>query len=185
MREDRIVTIAFIVIFLLAVVIYICISLPRTEKEAKYVLTIRCGDVVKGYEMEELLTMPKVTGLGGYIKKNNVTLGPFNYTGIPIHHLLQAFPLPEAYSIKVRARDGYERNISMDVAEGRVKVYSENGSFIGMGNLTMILAYEKEGKRLGVDEGPLRIAFVSEEGYLTESKLWVKNVVSIEVVATP
>ena len=46
----------------------------------------------------------------------------------------------------------------------------------------MILAYEKNGNPLSEDEGgPLRIAFVSDNNYLTSSSLWIKNVVSIEV----
>ena len=116
-----------------------------------------------------------------YVKKNNVTVGPNLYKGVSFEYLLQEFSLPENYSITVTASDGYEKDYSMDMIKGKVDIYNESGNYIGVGNLTIILAYEKDGSALGEDEGLLRVAFVSEEGYLTPSNLWIRNVVSIEI----
>lgn len=185
--SDKVVTAVFIAIFIAAIGAYIYVSLPHQggEKEqpatVEYVLTVEYGNEVRKYTMDELKSMMSVSGYGGYIKKNNVTVGPNLYKGIPIKNLLQEFSLPGNYSITVIAGDGYTKNFSIDTVKGKVDIYSENGSYLGIKNLTMIVAYEKDGDALGEDEGPLRIAFVSDEGYITSSSLWVKNVVSIKI----
>lgn len=188
-KNDKIVTVAFIIILIAAIGAYIYVSLPKSEKEitqekqgTSYVLTVRYGDEVKNYTLDDLKSMPSISGYGGYVKKNNVTVGPNLYRGVPLEYILQEFSLPENYSITVIASDGYEKDYSIDMIRGKVDIYNESGDPIGVGNLTMILAYEKDGSALGEDEGPLRVAFVSEEGYLTLSNLWIRNVVSIEIV---
>lgn len=188
-KNDKIVTVTFIIILIAAIGAYIYVSLPKSEKEitqekqgTSYVLTVRYGDEVKNYTLDDLKSMPSISGYGGYVKKNNVTVGPNLYKGVSFEYLLQEFSLPENYSITVIASDGYEKDYSMDMIRGKVDIYNESGNYIGVGNLTMILAYEKDGSALGDDEGPLRVAFVSEEGYLTPSNLWIRNVVSIEIV---
>ncbi|RLF44518.1 MAG: hypothetical protein DRN09_03135 [Thermoplasmata archaeon] len=182
-------TVVFIIILIAAIGAYIYVSLPKSEKMitqekqgTSYVLTVRYGDEVKNYTLDDLKSMPSIPGYGGYVKKNNVTVGPNLYRGVPLEYILQEFSLPENYSITVIASDGYEKDYSMDMIKGKVDIYNESGNYIGVGNLTMILAYEKDGSALGEDEGPLRVAFVSEDGYLTPSNLWVRNVVSIEIV---
>ena len=188
-KNDKIVTVTFIIILIAAIGAYIYVSLPKSEKEitqeeqgASYVLTVRYGDESKNYTLDDLKSMPSISGYGGYVKKNNVTVGPNLYRGVPLEYILQEFSLPENYSITVIASDGYEKDYSIDMIRGKVDIYNESGNYIGVGNLTMILAYEKDGSALGEDEGPLRVAFVSEEGYLTLSNLWIRNVVSIEIV---
>jgi len=188
-KNDKIVTVAFIIILIAAIGAYIYVSLPKSEKMmtqekqgTSYVLTVRYGDGVKNYTLDDLKSMPSISGYGGYVKKNNVTVGPNLYRGVPLEYILQEFSLPENYSVTVIASDGYEKDYSIDMIRGKVDIYNESGNYIGVGNLTMILAYEKDGSALGEDEGPLRVAFVSEEGYLTPSNLWVRNVVSIEIV---
>ena len=188
-KNDKIVTVTFIIILIAAIGAYIYVSLPKSEKMmtqekqgTSYVLTVRYGDEVKNYTLDDLKSMPSISGYGGYVKKSNVTVGPNLYRGVPLEYILQEFSLPENYSVTVIASDGYEKDYSIDMIRGKVDIYNESGNYIGVGNLTMILAYEKDGSALGEDEGPLRVAFVSEEGYLTLSNLWIRNVVSIEIV---
>jgi len=189
--SDKVVTIIFVTIFIIAIGAYIYVSLPQQGGEgqegeqpaAEYVLNVEYGNEVRKYTMDEIKSMTSISGYGGYIKKNNVTVGPNLYKGVPIENLLQEFSLPGNYSITVIASDGYAKNFSIDTIKGKVDIYSENGSYLGIKNLTMIVAYEKDGNALGEDEGPLRIAFVSDEGYITPSSLWVKNAVSIKINA--
>jgi len=188
-KNDKIVTVAFIIILIIAISAYIYVSLPKPEKEisqeeeqgVSYILTVRYGDEIRNYTLDDLKSMPSISGYGGYVKKNNITVGPDLYKGVSFEYILQEFSLPENYSVTVIASDGYEKNYSIDMIKGKVDIYNESGNYVGMGNLTMILAYEKDGSALGEDEGPLRIAFVSEDGYLTPSNLWVRNIVSIEI----
>lgn len=188
-NNDRIVTIAFIIILVIAICAYVYVSIPKSQEniaekppQPTYVLTIKCGNTTKSYTLDEIKNMPSVSGYGGYVKKSNVTIGPDLYKGVSVKYLLQNLSLPENYSIAVIASDGYAKNFSFDIINGNVEIYNESGSYIGVGNVTMILAYEKNGNPLSEDEGgPLRIAFVSDNNYLTSSSLWIKNVVSIEV----
>jgi hypothetical protein len=188
-NNDKVVTALFVIILVVAVCAYIYVSLPKSRKNVSekplqptYVLTIKCGNVIKNYTLDDIKSMPNISGYGGYVKKNNVTVGPDLYRGVSVKYLLQNFSLPENYSIAVTAKDGYTKNFSFDIIDGNVEVYNESGAYIGVGNVTMILAYEKNGNALSNEEGgPLRIAFVSEEGYITSSKLWARSVSSLEI----
>ena len=187
-NNDRIVTIAFIIILVIAICAYVYVSIPKSQEniaekpsQPTYVLTIKCGNITKSYTLDEIRNMPSVSGYGGYVKKSNVTIGPDLYKGVSVKYLLQNLSLPENYSIAVIG-SGYTKNFSFDVINGNVEIYNESGSYIGVGNVTMILAYEKNGNPLSEEKGgPLRVAFVSDNNYFTPASMWVKKVLSIEV----
>ncbi|RLF51546.1 MAG: hypothetical protein DRN19_02595, partial [Thermoplasmata archaeon] len=78
---DKVVTAVFIAIFIAAVGAYVYVSLPHQGEEegsatVEYALTVEYGNEVRKYTMDELKSMTSVSGYGGYIKKNNVTVGP-------------------------------------------------------------------------------------------------------------
>lgn len=187
-NNDRIVTIAFIIILVIAICAYVYVSIPKSQEniaekpsQPTYVLTIKCGNITKSYTLDEIKKMPSVSGYGGYVKKSNVTVGPDLYKGVSVKYLLQNLSLPENYSIAVIG-SGYTKNFSFDAINGNVEIYNESGSYIGVGNVTMILAYEKNGNPLSEEKGgPLRLAFVSDNNYFTPASMWVKKVLSIEV----
>lgn len=181
--KDKILTGVFLAIFIIAIGTYAYVNLSEKEEQPaiEYVLAVEYRDVVKRYTMNDIKSMVNISGYGGYIKKNNLTVGPNLYKGVPIEYLLQEFPLPYNYSITIIAGDGYTKNFSIDIIRGNVDIYDKNGSRLGKENLTMIVAYEKDGNLLDNDEGPLRIAFVSSESYITSSSLWIRNVVSIKI----
>ena len=125
--------------------------------------------------------MDSTSGYGGYKKKSGAVVGPDLYRGVDIFTLLSYFDLPDNFTLCVVGSDGYQLNYTWDEINGRIPIYNETGAEIGSGNVTMIVAYEKNNESLGEDEGPLRIAFVSEEGYITSSKLWARSVSSLEI----
>ena len=93
-KNDKIVTVTFIIILIAAIGAYIYVSLPKSEKMitqekqgASYVLTVRYGDEVKNYTLDDLKSMPSISGYGGYVKKNNVTVGPNLYKGVSFEYL--------------------------------------------------------------------------------------------------
>ena len=45
----------------------------------------------------------------------------------------------------------------------------------------MILAYEFDGSPVDADDGPLRMAFINEDGNLTDGSLWAKLVVNLTI----
>ena len=134
---------------------------------------------------EFLRGLPAVTGFGGYMKKDGVTIvGPFNYTGVPFTVLLQQFSMiPDDYFVKSQSSDGYTIDYSKDVVNGIVNGYSPAGDPIDVINSTMVLAYEENGTIISSENGgPLKIVFLNEDGNLTDGFRWAKDVVSITIL---
>ncbi|HHF58941.1 MAG TPA: hypothetical protein ENL44_01925, partial [Thermoplasmatales archaeon] len=85
--SDKVVTIIFVTIFIIAIGAYVYVSLPQQGGEeqeeeqpaAEYVLTVEYGNEVRKYTMDEIKSMTSISGYGGYIKKNNITVGPNLY----------------------------------------------------------------------------------------------------------
>ncbi len=134
---------------------------------------------------EFLRGLPSVTGPGGYIKKDGVTIiGPYNYTGVPFTVLIHWFSIvPDYYIIKSISSDGYTIEYTKDVVNGIVNGYTPTGDPIEVINSTMVLAYEEDGAPIsGADGGPLKIVFINEDGNLTDGFRWAKDVVSISIL---
>lgn len=49
----------------------------------------------------------------------------------------------------------------------------------------MVLAYDMDGSPIDADDGPLRIAFVNDDGNLTDGSLWAKLVVNLTITEVP
>jgi len=47
------------------------------------------------------------------------------------------------------------------------------------------LAYEMDGSPVGEEDGPLRIVFLNEDGNLTDSYRWVRQVVNLTITEVP
>ena len=90
---------------------------------------------------EFLRGLPAVTGFGGYMKKDGVTIvGPFNYTGVPFTVLLQQFSMiPDDYFVKSLSSDGYTIDYSKDVVNGIVKsIFTRISFFVSIFPATSI-----------------------------------------------
>jgi len=146
-------------------------------------LTITVDDETTSYSMSELLALPSITGEGGYKKTTGTIVGPYTYTGVTIQHLLELTgTLPVEYSIEVVASDLYTTYFNRTEVEGALKAYdADTGDFAGMGNFTVILAYDEGGEPLE-HGGPLRIVMLSDDGYLSDGHYWTKDVVSITLL---
>ncbi|MCK4566866.1 MAG: hypothetical protein KAU48_06100, partial [Candidatus Thorarchaeota archaeon] len=129
-----------------------------------------------------LRTLSNVTGEGGYKKKSGDIIGPFNFTGVAFSILLEQFAtVPEDYVVIVRSSDGYTSEYTKAVVEGDMNGYTPTRDPLDSINSTMILAYEQDGCPI-VDGGPLKIAFLNEDGNLTDGFRWAKDVVSITIL---
>ncbi len=166
-----------------------CVSNVATiqivERELdEFALTITVGGTTVGYTMNEILALSSIAGEGGYKNRHGTLTGPNNYTGVAFYNLLRwVSDLPESYEISILTSDGIVPTINQSVVEGTLIGYnSTTGNSVGQINCTMILAYEINGEGLGED-GPLRIAFLNVNEYLTTSTLWIKSVVKITVNA--
>jgi len=155
---------------------------PVVEPE-ETLLTISVGSESFNYSLDEITALDGITGQGRYINKVGKITGPNNYTGISISVLLGTIEsLPVNYTLRAIASDEYALNYSMDEVNGQVTVYNETGEEIGIGNMTMIIAYKENGELLNeTTSGPLRVAFVDEQGSITSSGLWLRSLVKIEI----
>lgn len=129
-----------------------------------------------------LRAMESVTGDGGYKKKSGDIVGPFNFTGVSLRTLLEEyFTLPEDYIVIARSRDGYAAEYTKSIVEGAVNGYNATGYPLDEINSTVVIAYEQNGSAI-IDNGPLRLVFLNEDGNLTDGFRWVGDVVSIAVL---
>lgn len=191
-KSYKIITIVLALIIIIAAITIIYTSLPKNENETEdtngnqqeneVVLQMLYNDTYKNYTLDQLQELESLTGSGGYINAINVTSGPYELTGVSISTLLEKFDiLSENYSINVKAVDNYSKTFNLSYINGDIPVFNDTGEQIGTGGAIMILNYKENGEYLDDSAGPIRLAFIYENGY-TSSKLWIKQVVSILVI---
>jgi hypothetical protein len=191
-KSYKIITIVLALIIIIAAITIIYTSLPKNENETEdnngnqqeneVVLQMLYNDTYKNYTLDQLQELESLTDSGGYINAINVTSGPYGLTGVSISTLLEQFDiLSENYSINVKAIDNYSKTFNLSYINGDIPIFNETGEQIGTGGAIMILNYKDNGEYLDDSDGPLRLAFIYENGY-TSSKLWIKQVVSILVI---
>lgn len=131
----------------------------------------------------ELRTLPATSGEGAYIKKDGVTIiGPYNFTGVKVSYILDQIDyLPENYIVTARSADGYSVTYSKDKVYGEMSGYNSTGYPVGIINSTMVIAYEQDNGSI-IEDGPLWLVFLNEDGNLTDGNQWVKGVVSLTIL---
>jgi hypothetical protein len=191
-KSNKIITIVLALIIIVAAITILYISLPKNENETEtnggneqgneIVLQMLYNDTYKNYTLDQLQDLESLTGSGGYINTLNVTTGPYELTGVSILTLLNQFDISsENYSISVKAADNYSKIFNLSYINGDIPVFNDIGEQIGTGGVTMIINYKENGEYLDNSEGPLRLAFIYEDGF-TSSKIWIKQVVSILII---
>jgi len=191
-KSNKIITIMLALIIIVAAITILYISLPKNENETEtnggneqeneIVLQLLYNDEYINYTLDQLQDLESFTGSGGYIKSNNAIVGPFNLTGIKISTILNQYDIQsENYSINIKAADENSTNFNLSFINGDIPIFNETGEQIGIGNATMMIYYKQNGEFLDDSDGPLRLAFIYENGY-TSSKFWIKQVVSILVI---
>lgn len=186
-----------ILVNMLAILMIISLSVGCVEDDEKTngenqipseILTIIYGDYQANYTLSEIEILDSFSGTGGYKKSTGNISDIIEYTGVQITTLLDEIPnLPENYNISITSSDGWTVNFTKNQTMGHVEVYNETGVIIENETAVMILAYKEDGSyysEIDPDNeiGPLRIAFV-DDGAITSSKLWLKVVISIEVIS--
>ena len=186
---DRLLAVILGVVIVAAVVVLIYYAVVPEQKETitpspsstEVLLTVVYGEEKTNFTLKDLQSMESYTGYGGYKTKYPSVKGPFKYTGVNVTILLEDFDLPGNYTLKVTASDGWVSNYTWDQIMGNVTVYDINGNETGFGGVTMLLAYAEDGD-YNFSDGPLRIAYVNEDEPITDSFLWAKYVVSMEII---
>lgn len=133
----------------------------------------------------EVKALPSVTGHGNCVSTVGIRYGPWRCTGVPLPALADLVGgLGPNDTVWVSAPDGYLWVFDEEQVTGKdFFTFNKDLQEIPSRPLTVILAYEFDGKSLTYDEGaPFRIAIISEEsGVITEGSSWVKWVDRIEV----
>ena len=189
-RFNKYISVVVIAAFIFAIglitYIYLVEKEPSDSDQDTVVplLTISVGTELYNYSLNELMVFDSVSGQGGYINKIGKITGPNNYTGVSVGVLLNSIgSMLDNYTLHAVANDGYSLNYSLNEVKGQLSVYNKTGVEIGVGNLTMIIAYKENGELINeTSDGPLRIVFVDEQGSITRSEMWLKSLVGLEIV---
>jgi len=152
------------------------------QQDTFSLFTVSFDGLQKDFSIDELRSLPSITGLGGRLKETGDVIGPYEYTGVSMEVLVAQFPsLQNQYEMVTISEDGYLFKYTFDTIQGNVQIYDYEGNSQGIDTVHMILAYEEDGDPLG-HGGPFRIAFVNDEGAITDAFLWSKYVEEIEFV---
>ena len=177
-----------IVIVIIASLTVIFILQPQNQSELDIVLTVNVGDSSTNYTLDDLTSLPSVTGNTGFVKTGTyppVIGNPTNWTGVPVLHLLSLVDnLPANHSLQILSADGYMTYFNMTEVQGSVEAYnSTTGESIGPRDFTMVLAYKQNGEFLTNETGgPLRLALIPEGDYVSAGHSWPKLVRKITII---
>ena len=154
---------------------------------APVILTINYGAMVKTYSLDQIKALPSTTGAAGTISGAGTINTQVQCKGVALAQLLSGFAgLSASSSIKIEGSDGYFMTLTYSqITQGSFPTFSvTDGTLVSSpGQSTTVLEYEENGVALGSDLGPLRLAFISPQGQVTRSNLWVKSIGTIDILA--
>jgi hypothetical protein len=149
-------------------------------------ITLHSHDTTIPLTSSEIKDMPSISGQGGYRTSYPSIRGPYDITGVSFSTLLGLLPaLPANYTLIAVAGDDYATEYTKAMVEGELSGYNSTGYPLDLIYSTMVLVYEIDGSPIPEGDGPLRIAFINEDGNLTDGFLWAKYVVNITIVEVP
>ncbi len=136
---------------------------------------------------DQLRGMETIEGYGGILNTVGRITPPSRYKGVPLAELTDlAGGLDETTGLQVVASDEYAVTFSRaQVESGSVVTFDpETGEPTTIeAPPAAVVAYERESERLSDDDGPLRVAYVTEEPVqVTDGHLWVKMVALLRLV---
>ena len=134
----------------------------------------------------DVAALPSYRGYGGFKNQLGIVKGLGNYTGVSLDMLCGLVGgLTSTSIVNVSASDGYWSIFTFDeVVNGNFTTYDSNGEEVSHSQpLVPIVAYYFNDMNISESNGgPLRLAIVGPEGLVTNSTLWVKCVVRVEVI---
>ncbi|MDA4113827.1 MAG: molybdate ABC transporter substrate-binding protein [Thaumarchaeota archaeon] len=140
----------------------------------------------------DISALQSSTGNGGLKTKAGVISNVGTYVGVPIMTLINMVGvISTGQSVNVTGSDGYTIHYTYAQVTGQgYNTYSSTGTPVNATQpLILLVAYGFNGAPLGTSAsggtGPLRTVLVGPQGLLTDGNLWVKWVVSIQVLNSP
>jgi DMSO/TMAO reductase YedYZ molybdopterin-dependent catalytic subunit len=149
-------------------------------------LTVVNGTQTKTFSMADIKQLPVISGSTGDITSSGTIEGPYSYKGVDVMEVLKLVGgITANDAIRISAKDGYSMTFSYkQVAEGgEFPTYdSTTGKeVIPSSKISILLAYEKDGKTIDDTVGPLR-TIIMAPGQLTDGHWNVKWTTKIEIV---
>jgi DMSO/TMAO reductase YedYZ molybdopterin-dependent catalytic subunit len=125
------------------------------------VLTVVGETGQKQFTMSQLQALPACTGYGGMKSSTGVITLPAKYTGVRLSDLAALVGgISPANGVTVVAKDGYGMTLAYDqIMQHRFTAYdpATGAEVTPAKDLTVVIAYAREGKPLDPDDGPLRL----------------------------
>jgi DMSO/TMAO reductase YedYZ molybdopterin-dependent catalytic subunit len=153
------------------------------EERIDWNLTL-IGDGESVFSYNEIRAMPSYEGHGGFFTTVGIVNGPFKCRGVPLKELCDIVGgINDSATVRVSAPDGYLMVFTYNQVNGDFVTYDPaTMKEVPHEDMTVILMYEQDGMLLSeATGGPLRIAIVSEDEFLTEGHYWVQWVDRIEI----
>jgi DMSO/TMAO reductase YedYZ molybdopterin-dependent catalytic subunit len=128
----------------------------------KVVLTLVGEKGEKQFTMNQLEALPSYTGYAGIKSSTGVITLPQKYTGVRLSYLTDLVGgISKTTGVTIVGSDGYGMTFAYDqIMRQRFTAYdpATGAEVTPAKDLTVIVAYARDGKPLGEDEGPLRLA---------------------------
>ena len=182
-KIQRILVIGSIAIIVVGTFLGVYFGVFYNNQTEEVILTIQGESITNTFTMTELKELEFEEGYGGYKRATGTIVGPLLYKGVSLDLLLdQAGGISSSEDLEVIASDGWKVTYTAQMLSGSVVAYDNiTGDNLGVKEFHIILAYEADGTKIPSDDGPLRLAFISEEGYLTDGNLWAKKVETMKI----
>jgi DMSO/TMAO reductase YedYZ molybdopterin-dependent catalytic subunit len=134
---------------------------PAVSPTGPVVLTLVGDDGEKQFTLNQLQVLPAYTGYAGIKSSTGVITLPAEYTGVRLSDLTEMVGgITKTNGVTLVAKDGYGMTFSYNmIMDHAFTAYdpATGGEQTPSKDLTVFVAYAREGKPLGEDEGPLRL----------------------------
>jgi DMSO/TMAO reductase YedYZ molybdopterin-dependent catalytic subunit len=134
---------------------------PAVSPTGPVVLTLVGDEGEKQFTLNQLQTLPAYTGYAGIKSSTGVITLPAEYTGVRLSDLTEMVGgITKTNGVTLVAKDGYGMTFSYNmIMDHAFTAYdpATGGEQTPSKDLTVLVAYAREGKPLGEDEGPLRL----------------------------
>jgi hypothetical protein len=152
------------------------------------ILTVVNGNTSTTFSLAQLQQLQPIFANTGYIK--GAAVGSIDsYVGIPVKTILAGIPgFTSNNNVTISDPTGYSKTFTyaMIVNGTGFTVLDNTGATVASPQAVVpFLAYSKNGAALDSSTGPLYLGFVSSIALnqYTQSSLWIKNVVTITIIA--
>jgi DMSO/TMAO reductase YedYZ molybdopterin-dependent catalytic subunit len=141
-------------------------SSPSPAASGPVVLTVKGEKGSRTFTMGQLKALPAYEGYAGIKSSTGVITVPSKYKGVPLADLADLVGgISEESGVTIVAKDGYGMTFSYrQIMENGFTTYdpATGAEEPPSGKLHVIIAYQKDGKALGSDDGPLKLTVAED-----------------------